>query len=235
MNFTRDPIIESVITPKEGFKLLVRSSSKDKNEEYSVDAVEVISFGNAMFFRSLEKPKAFVLPVSDYEIIEVKEARVVLKKAHVEKPIKIAGGKKEAPKEEEAQKEEVEEAQPKKAKRKKRTKSKRADEQKTEGTQEQPSEKKKEEKQPPQRKMRELLPPPSSLISASIPKIQQDQGVSKDETHPVEEPAESELGLDEYKGEQEDFVDERPEFFNEDDLITAEDIRRAEESTKESE
>ncbi len=80
MNFTREPIIETIISPREGCKLLVRSSkSGGPAEEYYVDAVEVVSFGRAFFFRSMERPKAFLVPASDYEVLEVKEARVALK------------------------------------------------------------------------------------------------------------------------------------------------------------
>lgn len=93
MNFTREPIIETVITPKEGHKILVRSSKATSQEEYVVDAVEVISFGHSFFFRSLERPKAFLVPISDYEVIEIKEARVTLKNAAYERTIKIGGGK----------------------------------------------------------------------------------------------------------------------------------------------
>ncbi|NGX45474.1 MAG: hypothetical protein K940chlam2_00628 [Chlamydiae bacterium] len=93
MNFTREPIIETIISPKEGYKLLVKCSKGGSSEEYSVDAVEVVSFGQSFFFRSLERPKSFLVPVSDYEIIEVKEMRVVLKSPSVEKAIKIGGGK----------------------------------------------------------------------------------------------------------------------------------------------
>lgn len=96
MNFTREPIIETIISPKEGYKLLVRNSKGENFEEYYVDAVEVVSFGRAFFFRSMERPKAFLVPVSDYEILEVKEARVALKNASHEKSIKIGGGR-EAP------------------------------------------------------------------------------------------------------------------------------------------
>lgn len=96
MNFTREPIIETIISPKEGYKLLVRSSKGENGEEYFVDAVEVVSFGRAFFFRSMERPKAFLVPVSDYEVLEVKEARVALKNASHEKSIKIGGGR-EAP------------------------------------------------------------------------------------------------------------------------------------------
>lgn len=95
MNFTREPIIETIITPKEGYKLHVRNSKGGGQEDYLVDAVEVVSFGHSFFFRSLEKPKSFLVPVSDYEIVEVKETRVVLKSAQVER-IKIGGGR-EAP------------------------------------------------------------------------------------------------------------------------------------------
>lgn len=93
MEFTRQPIIETVISAKEGFKLVVRSSKAASQEEYFVDAVEVVSFGNALFFRSTEKPKAFLAPVTDYEVLEVREARMVLKNVGLEKAIKIGGGK----------------------------------------------------------------------------------------------------------------------------------------------
>lgn len=106
MNFTREPIIETIITPKEGYKLSVRSS-KGESEEYLVDAIEVVSFGHSFFFRSSERPKCFLVPVTDYEIVEVKEARVALKNAQVERSIKIGGGR-EAPVR--AQREEKEES-----------------------------------------------------------------------------------------------------------------------------
>ena len=93
MDFTREPIIETVITPKEGCKIVVRSSKNLGQEEYFVDALEVVSFGNCMFFRSQEKPKAFLVPVSDYEILEVREARMVLKNVGLDRSIKIGGGR----------------------------------------------------------------------------------------------------------------------------------------------
>lgn len=93
MDFTREPIIETVITPKEGYKIVVRSSKNPGSEEYFVDAVEVVTFGSNSFFRSLERPKAFLVPVSDYEILEVREARIVLKNVGLERSIKISGGK----------------------------------------------------------------------------------------------------------------------------------------------
>ncbi len=97
MNFTREPIIETIISPKEGCKLLVRSSQGGSGtEEYYVDAVEVVSFGRAFFFRSLERPKSFLVPVTDYEVLEVKETRVALKNVSHERNIKIGGGR-EAP------------------------------------------------------------------------------------------------------------------------------------------
>ena len=93
MDFTREPIIETVITPREGCKLVIRSSKSTGQEEYFVDAVEVVSFGNSFFFRSLERPKAFLVPVSDYEILEVRETRMVLKNVGLDRAIKIAGGR----------------------------------------------------------------------------------------------------------------------------------------------
>ncbi len=97
MHFTREPIIETIITPKEGYKISIKNSKGGSAEEYLVDAVEVISFGQTFFYRSLERPKSFLLPVSDYELSEVKELRLVVKNPTVDKLIKIAGGKETAP------------------------------------------------------------------------------------------------------------------------------------------
>lgn len=93
MDFTREPIIETVVTPKEGCKLVVRSSKSGGQEEYFVDSVEVVSFGSSVFFRSQERPKAFIVPASDYEILEVREARMVLKNVGLDRSIKIGGGR----------------------------------------------------------------------------------------------------------------------------------------------
>jgi hypothetical protein len=93
VDFTREPIIETVITPKEGCKLVVRSSHTAGQEEFFVDAVQVVSFGHSFFFRSLERPKTFMVPASDYEIVEVREPRLVLKNVGVDRSIKIAGGR----------------------------------------------------------------------------------------------------------------------------------------------
>ena len=93
MHFTREPIIETVVTPREGCKLLLRSSKAGGHEEYFVEAVEVVSFGKSFFFRSNEKPTAFLLPVSDYELLESRDTRMVLKNAPAEKSIKIGGGR----------------------------------------------------------------------------------------------------------------------------------------------
>jgi hypothetical protein len=93
VDFTREPIIETVITPKEGCKLVVRSSKSTGQEEYFVDAVEVVSFGHSFFFRSLERPKTFFVPANDYEILEVRETRMVLKNVGIDRAIKIGGGR----------------------------------------------------------------------------------------------------------------------------------------------
>ncbi len=93
MNFTREPIIETVIMPREGCKLLVRNSKAAGQEEYYVESIEVVSFGRSLFFRSQERPKSFLVPVSDYEVIEIKEVRMQLKNAAPERSIKIGGGR----------------------------------------------------------------------------------------------------------------------------------------------
>lgn len=99
MDFTREPIIETIVTPREGYRLVVRSSKSLGQEEHFVEAVEVVSFGNAFFFRSTERPKPFMVPVADYEILEVREPRMVLKTPHLEGgSVKIGGGRQQAQK-----------------------------------------------------------------------------------------------------------------------------------------
>ena len=93
MNFTREPIIETVITPREGCKLVVRNSKGAGQEDYFVDAIEVVTFGHSFFFRSQERPKSFLVPVSDYEILEIKETRTVFKNVGHDRSIKIGGGR----------------------------------------------------------------------------------------------------------------------------------------------
>ena len=183
MDFTREPLVETVITPKEGFKLVIRASSGNSAEEYSVGAVEVVSFGNCFFFRSLEKPKAFLLPLTEYEVVESRETRTVLKKPQIDKSIKIGGGKKEVEKGD-SSKEESSKDEPKK-KENKRTRKRKASTkaEKTAGTKseekaEKPgkSEGKGEEKSEVEGESpdktpaprRTLLPPPTSLISDQI-------------------------------------------------------------------
>lgn len=108
MQFTREPLVETIIIPKEGFKLLVRSTKQGGSEDFYVDSVQVILIGGHCFYRSIEKPKAFVLPASDYEVIEVKEARLQLKMPGKEMTgIKIAGGRETTLKANKESKEEV--------------------------------------------------------------------------------------------------------------------------------
>ena len=190
MDFTREPLVETVITPKEGFKLIIRSSSAKALEEYAVGAVEVVSFGNCYFFRSLEKPKAFLLPMTEYEVVESRETRTVLKKPQIEKSIKIGGGRKETPKkDEEDSSQEGAKKREKKRSRKRRPKDEKAEAPKSEGA---PEEKKSDgvrEEAPPPR--RTLLPPPTSLISDQIDRYKSylvEQGALLPEE--IEEPVE---------------------------------------------
>lgn len=89
MDFTRQPIIETVITPKDGYRLAVRSSKNLGQEEFVVEALEVVSFGVHCFFRNLDRSKAFLVPVSDYEVLEIREGRLPIKAASLEGTIKV--------------------------------------------------------------------------------------------------------------------------------------------------
>lgn len=186
MNFTREPIIETIITPKDGYKLILKNTKSAQGEEFSVDAVEVISFGNSIFYRSLERPKAFLLPVSDYEVVEQKETRISLKNATIEKSVKIPSGM-------EKQQASTDEAAPvaEKKKEKKKTKRKKIQEKepaevkKAEVISPESSKKsqekiaeapaKEEKKEPATSVLSRLFPPPSSLISDKISSIKSDK------------------------------------------------------------
>ncbi len=105
MNFTREPIVETIISAKEGYKLSIKSSKNIGQEEYLVDAVEIVSFSGALFYRCFEKPKPFFLPIHDYEIGEIREAKLSIRSPVAEKSIKIGGGK-EASRQQKAESEE---------------------------------------------------------------------------------------------------------------------------------
>lgn len=177
MNFTREPLIETVITPKDGYKLVVRNSKGGGQEEFFVDAIEVIAFGNACFFRSLEKPKCFLVPVSDYEVLEVRESRMVLKTAGTERGIKIGGGREtlmKAAKEEAAPIQEVETAAiveqraDKRRERRRYRKRRGKNDQEEEGVEGQEIEFPTEEIKEKKVEKPSLIPPPSTLISDTI-------------------------------------------------------------------
>lgn len=179
MNFTREPIIETIITPKEGYKLVVRNTKGSNVEEYIVDAIEVVSFGHSFFFRSLERPKSFLVPVSDYEITETKETRVVLKNASFERNIKIGGGAK--PKIEPEKQEQpaaVEERLEKKRERRRHRRRRGGSEEIKEKTDQPKSSSESvegggasdETKVSSQPSTARLIPPPTKLISESLPK-----------------------------------------------------------------
>ena len=95
MDYTREPIVETVITPKDGHRLAVRNSKNPGQEEFVVDALEVITFGANCFFRNLERPRAFMVPASDYEILEVRETKLALKAASLETPVRPQSGPKQ--------------------------------------------------------------------------------------------------------------------------------------------
>ncbi len=200
MNFTREPIIETIITPRDGYRLIVRSTKHESDEEFTVDAVEIVSFGSALFYRSLEKPHPFLLPVADYQVVEGKENRVVLKNAPFERTIKIGGGreasfKKEAEEEAEEQmlsmgmEEETSELTPsigsfsegmgrKRERRRNRRRrgghEGREEQRQPESLSEIPTQAApKEPSAPPL--FTHLIPPPPNLISASIQKYKEQQ------------------------------------------------------------
>ena len=236
MNFTREPIIETIITPKDGFRLTVRSSKGQSQEEYSVEALEVVSFGNALFFRSSEKPRSFLLPITDYEIIESREPKIVLKNPTIDKTIKIAGGRepnlkpviKEAVHQEviETAQEETEEEKEQvfeKRKDKKKNRRKKTHElRNAEKEPEQKHEEKTSEEVVIQKKeapaeyngpslFTSLLPPPTTLISETIGRYKSMESsanfmMSKNEEPQIE--LSQEMEISEYVDSGEDVLDQ---------------------------
>lgn len=173
MNFTREPIIETILTPKDGYKLLISNTKGEKKEEFSVDAVEVVSFGHSFFYRSLERPKSFLVPVSDYQVVEVKETRVSLKAASPDKSIKIGGGRSQAVKASSSDKDKEEEPKKKGRRQRRRraaTEAKKEEVKEKVSSEETPSEPISEEP-----KVARLIPPPSTLISDSISRYREEQ------------------------------------------------------------
>ena len=79
MDFTREPIIESIIVPADGYKLSVRKAAQT-DEGVLLEAVELVSFQNHLFYRSKANKKAFLVPVDQYELVEVRDVKVSLKK-----------------------------------------------------------------------------------------------------------------------------------------------------------
>ncbi len=148
MNFTREPIIETIVTPRDGCKLAIRNSKGAGKDEYLLDAVELVSFGSNYFYRSIDRAKNFLLPVNDYELVEIKEARITLKHVVSEKNVKIGGGRdavfkvgKETPEEE---------AKPSKTPKPSKEESK--EESKDESKEEESAEKKKDARRRPKRR-----------------------------------------------------------------------------------
>lgn len=213
VNFTREPIIETVITPREGCKLVVRSSKGGNGEDYFVDAVQVVSFGHSFFYRSLERPKSFLVPVSDYEILELKETRMVLKNVASERSYKIGGGKesKESSSEDSSDNKEVQEAKAerKKDRRRRSRRGRGSDRASTEEPKPVKEERKnssveeelplKEEEKAPEKEgekapsiISKLFPPPSTLIKESLDRYKTSEGEKPLATKspPPEEPEE---------------------------------------------
>ncbi|PCI78407.1 hypothetical protein COB21_00815 [Candidatus Aerophobetes bacterium] len=171
MDFTREPIIETIITPKDGYQLLIKNS-KAGGSEHVVDAVEVISFGTTYFLRSLEKPAAFLLPFGEYEIVEKKVTRVALKKPQIQKSIKIETKDRKIPHEdlesdfemEKAQRDDTKSGDKSKAVKRKRVASRRVDSK--ESRKEESSVESVTTGKPVVAPS--LLPPPTTLISEQI-------------------------------------------------------------------
>lgn len=188
MNFTRDPIIETVITPREGCKLVIKNSKVQESESFVVEAIEVVSFGQSFFYRSKERPMSFLVPITDYDLTEEKQAKMVLKNASMDRSIKIAGGKELSQKvAKEEPKEEAPSAEKKKAKKKSKKSRKDKPEESDFDSEEDalreevaPKVKQREFQEPPGGFISKLFPPPATLIHESLAKYKSEDPAKED-------------------------------------------------------
>ncbi len=224
MNFTREPLVETIITPREGYRLLLRNSKGAGEEDLFLDAIEVITMGNGSFYRSLDRPKAFIVPVGDYEIYEVKEAKMALKlgmQEHATKPRE--GGMK--------QKEEGERRKDRRSRnRRRREKEEVKEEALVEEAEEHlppPLQEREELVTPPpspveetkERAPRVLIPPPTTLISETISRYKETpvyagafftkeeieaEELEEEEEEPVNLREQEEFGLTDKREEEEE-------------------------------
>lgn len=84
MLFTRQPTVETIITPKEGYHLQLKNNRAD-GQGYQADAIELVVYGNVPFYRSLEGARPFLLPAAQFELEQVREGRQTLKYAQYER------------------------------------------------------------------------------------------------------------------------------------------------------
>lgn len=89
MHFTREPIVESVLSARDGYKLVLKNSKLASTTEISAEVIEIVSFAGTVFYRSQDRSKNFLLPASDFELSEVKDGRLVLKNISLEKSNKL--------------------------------------------------------------------------------------------------------------------------------------------------
>lgn len=166
MYFTREPIIQTIISAREGYTICVRSLATE--EDIAVEVVELVTFDNLGFYRFTEKGNSYLFPIKSYLLVEQRIQGMVLKSSgRKEKEIKIGKGKEEEP----SQKEDK-----KKRKKNKLLRAKETLETKTEiiedpvankpGVDSQKSSEEKKEKV----SSRFLIPPPEGLISESLHK-----------------------------------------------------------------
>jgi len=226
VDYTREPIIETVITPKEGCKLVLRNTKGASQEEYFVDAIEVVTFGTTHFFRSLEKPKPFLIPTTDFEVLEVREPRMILKTSGIDRSIKISGGKEKSHKEHHHPKEQVEE---KRQPEEKKQEDKRPDDKEGQGERKRNRRSsrrrrdKDEEQEPKGENLVEggelpppprLIAPPPTLISETLSRYR-DQDQFKGAFYDKETETKEEL----VKEEERPFFSATEEFNEADDLL----------------
>lgn len=93
MQFTREPTVESILYARDGFRLSIKNTKYGSQEPIFVESIQLVSFGGQLFYRHQDRPKAFLLPAQDYEVMEVRETKLALKSPTPEKTIKISGGK----------------------------------------------------------------------------------------------------------------------------------------------
>lgn len=72
MDFTRIPLLETILTAREGYVLHLHNCWREE-EHYTAAALQLVTIGGVLFYRAAEDPCLFLLPANAYRVTESKQ------------------------------------------------------------------------------------------------------------------------------------------------------------------